>query len=137
MRLDDAITVALIAILLASVWHPFGRRRSKARATGYRLALMLGVLAAQVVVEASMGSTPVGNGPEGATCPNTGTPWHVAGVFLAIALWSGVGVLKGFVASLYRREEREGETIAASMVAVIAGFVGIVAWVAVALCDYS
>jgi hypothetical protein len=137
MRLDDAITLALVAILLASVWHPFGRGRSKARAAWYRLAVMLGFLAAQVLVEASMGSTPVGNGPAGATCPNIGTPWYVAGILLAIALWSGVGVLKGFVASLYRREEREGETIAASMVAVIAGFVGIVVWVAVALCDYS
>ena len=36
-----------------------------------------------------MGSRPV-NGPIGATCPNTGTVWHVSGLVLALALWAGV-----------------------------------------------
>jgi hypothetical protein len=137
MRLEDGwIAVALVSVAVASLWHPFGRSRSQARAAGYRLALMGGLLLAQIALELAMGSHPV-NGPIGATCPNTGTLWRAAGIALTLTLWAGVGVLKGSLRSLLRHEDRFGASIGFPVLAGVFGFVGIFAWLAPALCDYS
>jgi hypothetical protein len=126
-----------VAVLIASVWHPFrATNGAAASVAGLRLCLMFFLLIVFWFVP-TMAFDP---GPRDGTdtCPyfvvDRSPAWWAEFVLLGIVLWAGVGVVKAGAMSLLQHENRVGGVIAATVTALGIAVFGLVLFSLLQLC---